>query len=321
MQPNQLPSNDPMPYQVPDYLQMGPAPGVPPSRSRKGLFIIGAVIALIVIGVAAALFVLSQSLTPEERFYAALKNSLQTSYVHKEVKIERTNPSLTTSISADSDFSNPDTPKSSLVYTYDGPKDAKDVTKTRLLAGQIVTIDSTHYAGKIMTAAASLSPYGLKLNEWSTGVRGKAWSAGNPDILGLYTDGNNSAGSFLVGDFSARGPDAIIELLRANNVYVIQSSGEKKVGDTTYTSYTIKEDYQKLSSLIGKLNADYGMKLVPSAITTTNISTVTISNETGMITEAVEDIKQGEFQARVQTAFSYPDNVMIKIPDGVKSTD
>ena len=300
---------------------MDPTLGARPSRSKKGLFIgLGAFAVLALVAVLGWLFFASQ-LSPEQRFYNALGELLRTDYIHKDVKITKTNPTRTTHIVVDSDLSNPDSPRSSLIYAYDAPKTTTDATQSRLLVGDLVTIDSAHFAGRVTSASEDILPYGLKQNQWYAGVRGKAWSSGNPDILGLYTDSNSSVGGAIIGDYLAKSPDTILELFRANNVYTIESSGEKTTDGDTYTSYTVKEDYQKLSSIIEKMNADFGMKLTLPTITTTNIVTVTISHKTGKITEIIEDIKQGDLQVRIQTALSYPESVSIKAPDDIKTVD
>jgi len=326
MQPNQQqsqsqntltePNSDSLPYKVPDYLHLDPMIGQPP-KSRKGLKIMISIAATIVLLVVAStwLWIVSHP-SPEQRLYSALGNLLRTNYVHREISVTKPDSKGFIKVVADSDFSIPDSPKSSLTYSYYGGKE----TQNKLVTGELVTVDSTYYTGRITTALVNL-PYDLKLNQWYTDTPSHLNPNYNPDIFGIYTDSNSSVGAVVIGNYSTKKPDGILERLRTGGVYMVESARTKSRSGEEYTEYVIKVDYKKLNDLVKKINSDLKMKLVPTTVVSTDVVEMLVSNKTGKITEIIENINQQNLQVRVQATFSYPENVSIKLPVGVKIGD
>lgn len=251
MQPNQQPaqqsqSPEALPYQVPDYLHMEPAGGnAIKSRRIRPPFKVTAIVAVILIVAASAyfLYLWQKQNSPEALFYKALERSLSISYISRSLDVKA--GSVSSTIKLKTDFSRPDSPKSDVLMDL-----------RRVEAGGRITDISTRtimsgingYEFSISSANPESTISGLTKNEWyrrSTNLGGVIdFYINESEPLSML---NMSQGLIVMGNFNNEQRKTLIESIKSNDTYHINSTESDENG--RLMKYSIKMDYAKINKL------------------------------------------------------------------------
>lgn len=248
MQPNQQDPNtqpevpqqpapappQPLPYGVPEYLDLGPIadPVVVAERKKKRRRITLIVVGLLVVAVGIGLlgYWLWQQNTPQERFYRALDSQMQVKYEARKVTVasKGVGNKATLKIDSQSDFSDVKEPKTSISFlTMNGAsKDAQ---------GKLVSIGIAERYG--LFSAENNPSRELKL---SKDVWYKAPDKGLVfdrifDTNRLAEQLNASVGLPITGNFDASSREKIINTLKSGQMYTVRNEKDEEQDVSVYT--------------------------------------------------------------------------------------
>ncbi len=324
MQPNQQdPSQQNLPpaepYNVPDYLHLDPISGQP-HKSKKKLKLIALLIlaTLILAGAGVGAFVWSMG-TPERRFYQALDNLMQTSYVNRQLNVKVNNASLI-SVGADSDFSTA-IPKSKINYHYTKPSaEGSGSTGQSEFEGDIIALSDQEFTARLTQAPAGSLPKNAQLDKWYKVSAPTSTTTTNSatvyDRLKLRGTLNTSYGLVVVGNINSDSRRQVLESIKSNNIYTIQESHSETLDGKQATVYSVGIDYQKLTDLNDKIATLLNINKSNLIYSKNDKITFWIDDTTNQLVKLKQETKQSNTQQTVaEETFSYPAKLTITAPE------
>lgn len=252
---NQPPQPAAMPYQVPDYLGLDPrivSPVRPKKNTRRIVLLAGLLLAvLIVAGVATWLMT---QMSPEQRFYKALENSMSVKYVTRAITSVSDDSSKKLIVKVESDFSNISSPMTRIAYEYSQAASAS--TAAFSLGADILHITRDERYARIKHAPVDFLGPSTKLNSWyKLPYSGSMYL----DPFKLDEAYGSSSAQVVYGNFTADKRQQALDLIRANKVYTIQEDKGGELEHKNAISYKVTVDRGGLNSLVQRLTASYGV--------------------------------------------------------------
>lgn len=232
---------------IPEYLHMDPI--VDPSigaKKAKRRFVVVLLVLSLLIALAATLYWLFVLNSPEQRFYKALENALQTSYVTRQYEIISKNGlgTETTNMKVDSDVSQPLAPKTNVIdYSY--AKTSQDGSTQRIKGKTTIVGDQQALAisEEATKTNTPLNVWNLKtLNNITDLSNGLAQVESMPVL-------NSSQGLIVTGNFSGDQRANLIAEIKSQAVYTIVSTKKEAENGGSRTVYTVHFDSDKLNQL------------------------------------------------------------------------
>lgn len=307
------------PFQTPDYLHLEPVV-MQTKKPKKKKFVIAA-ICLVVFGlIGGGLFYWqSQQLTPNERFYQSLGKLMETSYITRSYSSKINSPVEKTTISTvvDTDFSNPETPKSYIQRTYN--QNLKGAPQ-KSYNEESVVLDNSYYNILLKSGTPNVLNDGMKANQWyriplSPGNQEYSIDSMEPEQL------LNTPQSILpIGNVGVPLSNQLVNYIEQHNTYPIINIQNIVKNNERLTEYTVQIDSKKINDLDVKF-ADIlkAKQLYPmSANTSFKRLLIWTNNTTGMVVKIEYNNPDTVLTIQKTIDFSYPSKLAIPSPTNVE---
>lgn len=295
--------------------------GVPPAprKSRKGLLIIGgAVVTAIILAAAAGTYAwMQQQNDPQQRLYRALESHMKTSYIQQDyTELVAGSSIVAIHVNGTSDLSSPASPKSYIKYSR-----AVNKTGQVFSAGEQVALTEPEYFGKASKLYSSLGLTDSRgkptLDQWYRIDHSDDTADLTFDPIGLIGEVNTSTGDYLVGNFDNKARTELMNIIKTQNVYTINSSENTSVDGEAATKYSVTINSDQLSRLNDKAIELLGLtQKTPVKVEDGQTNTLWVSHKTGRImqtertTESQATNWDGSKIANTKTAkITYPTDV------------
>lgn len=214
-----------------------------------------------------------------------------------------------------SDFSDVNTPKSSIDYTYQLDNKG-DASKNRIIKGELVVLSTDRYYARL-DKVVQPEPLQAALNEWKQISRDSDASTYLYDRQALRVSVNNPLMQvFLAGSFKAYQSD-FINYIRKNNIYVLNSANEQEKDGSKYRVMKISIDHKKFSEFGRFVNDQTKQRFQTSGLSAVGSLELWIDNndQVAYFTENVTQTTDGlRINMRIDTKVSYPQDVSITEP-------
>jgi len=306
---------------IPEYLHMDPIVEQKHNGKKNSVIVVSIVtlLFLVVGGIIANWY--ADYISPQQTFYRALDNMLQTKYVAREFieEYRALQSKRNVALYAETDLSVPNSPKTSMKFSDETTKDSKTTTKT---TGKIIEIGNQR-----MTQLSSIFPLreDITLNQWSTRSLNLDAQEFNYDLaqVDMSASINNAQGVLAIGYFGDNQRKELIKFIQDNNVYTIESTRNDVIDNEKTYVYTIDIDREKLNKLNEKIAALIGVKR-KSVINTDALadSTLELSVQVGsskftkLMYTTGQDSDSTSFKKTIE--YSYPATLSITTPDKTK---
>lgn len=304
-------------FAVPDYLGLEPIKEAP----KKGRIFKRAVLFLtpifLVAGSGAAALLWWQQSDPEEIFYKALENSMQTKYVKREYNYQSAQPKSTLKIEAYTDLSDAARPKSKIAYSYNN-SDGGSNNNGEQYNGEIRVTNNTDFFASLSTVPAGTLPKDAVLGEIykiaNPDTSTETTTAATFDSLKLRYLVNTTYGTIPLGSFTQTQVNELLGVIIANDVYTLKSVTDEVLGAIRTKKYTVKINYPELTKTLQKiaelLNIDESNILFAGS---PDDITVWIDPTLSRIIKT--DQKSSNNQPRfVEIKYEYPENLSVEEP-------
>lgn len=260
-----------------------------PRKSHKGLLLIGGAVAVVILAATAGAYAwMQQQNDPQQRLYRALESHMETSYIQQDyTQLVTRTASATAHVNGTSDFTDPKSPKSYLNYSR-----TIDSSSEVAAAGELVIINKPEYFARA-SKLYSVSYGGVRNNP----VADQWYQIGAKDYLadlvldpmGLAGEVNISTGEYLVGNFNETTRSELMNFIKTQNVYTINSSEDVTVDGEKMTKYNLTINSDRVNELNDKavelLGLEKGTKKEIVKITDDQTNTLWVSRKTGRIAQ------------------------------------
>lgn len=251
--PSPIPAQ-PLPFQVPEYLDLGPIADpeaiVVKKRKKKLIYVLAASLLIAIVAVGGYFYLSAQQNAPEAKLYRALDNNLRLSFVSREVSAKSEN--LLVESSAESDFSKEGSPKTEISTRYLQRQDNGD---DRLVSDVKYSISSD---GSYVFSIQS-DPEGayrdLKMKQWysaqfpAVGRKDIQYDIGMREESPLFQ--STSQGLVITGKFSDDQRSKLMDYIKANDIYQITGTRAWEKDQRQLTGYAVSVNVDKLNQLNG----------------------------------------------------------------------
>lgn len=304
-----------MPYQVPDYLGLAPVvdPTLASRKKRKKLFIAATAIIVIVVLAVGGVLVSAylQQNDPQQRLYRALENAMSTSFVKRSYTITDTNPVKSSSVQAQTDFSDPANPKSTISASYkvtsSGEEQKTDVDE--------IIDGAANYYSRVKASSKKL-PANTSLNKWyqypirSVNNTSVSYDTNQDESR---VDINSSQGLMVMGNYTAAQRSQLMSTIQKNNIYTVKETVDKDQL-VQYTIILDKEGLNELNKQVVTILSLNQVKLTQSQTDNGKLSFV-IDKQSDRIVKIIYSLKRQDNSIYSKTiGFEYPSTVSVKEP-------
>ena len=339
MQPNQQDPNtqpgvpqspapapaQPLPYQVPEYLDLGPV--VDPIAAAQNKRKKNKMIALIVFAfvllcfMAGGVYWLLLKSTPEERFYGSLERQMQNKYVAEAYSMSNKDNSSSSKVKVVSDFSDTSAIKTSAVYELK----SKDTNFPRNRQIEEISTKQDIFFDRVITAddnlQEKLTSNKLEINRWyrtQTGDERKGLRL----AARIPVSQNSLPLLIITGNFSPAERSQMLGIIRSKTVYQVQGSRKEKLDGADMSVYTVTVNVNELLNIFKSLSVNERAKNPAELASVIDDSTkydFWFDSE-GTIKKILFDTKSGSTSPYVKRSvlFDYPTTANIKEPTDVK---
>lgn len=320
MQPNQ---QDPYqqqstpytpPTNVPEYLHLDPVQGPAPKRSLKKIILI-VLLAAVLVGLATAVALFVGQASPEQRFYSALENAMNTPYISRKISAVSDDAKTKLVAEVESDFSDVDRPKTKFSYTYTQPTTVTNLDEGSFTVRTNVSKpNASELYGKLAEAPADTLGKNIKLDQWyKLSISG--FRLFDPMNLGPVFD--SAVSQIPIGNFDATETKKLIEYINKEKIYTLKQSRSESLGGRDATLYTVTIDKQKLANLASVINSKYSEHQYGPLLNqvTDNTYEILIDNKTNQFMKiSYETRPTDEGSVKNVVEFEYVDSVMVEVP-------
>lgn len=303
--PNQTPQSSPGGgLNIPDYLRSEPQP----ARSNKAKGIIFVVISIIVLAmVAITVTYVSAWLQgePERKFYQALGNLMQTSYVARDYEFTRSDTDAVSTIKVQSDFSNVTKPKSAAKYDY-----AETAVGSGALRGEVVVLGGQDMYVRIQEAPIKK----LELDEWQ---KTSELSAGNLDYSELEFLINNPLDRLVTGNFSDDTKTKLLQIAEQKAIYNLKETTSVQLAGKSATLYKVeitRNNYVSFNNQAAELAGMESPYVSPYSKNNKLTFLLWVDDATETVARFVYEEKTEDVTAKTTIDYNYPGKVNIANP-------
>lgn len=308
MQPdnsNQEPQSQPSEgLNIPDYMRSDPQP----SRSNKTKGIIFVVISIIVLAmVAVSVTYVSAWLQgePERKFYQALGNLMQTSYVARDYEFTRSDTQAVSTIKSKSDFSNVAKPKSMAEYDY-----ANTAAGSGALRGELVALSDNDLYIRVQEAPIKK----LELDVWQ---KNSELTTSGLDYSELVFIVNNPLDRLVTGNFSDDTKTKLLQLAERKSIYNIKEDANVQLdgkGATLYEVEITRNNYVSFNNQAAQLAGIESPYISPYSKNNKIAFKLWVDNATETVARLAYEEKTGDVTAKTTIDYNYPGKVNIVNP-------
>lgn len=326
MQPEQQTQTPQTSSNIPDYLGMEPVAGIETAkRKRKKVFRLIAVAFVLVIVVfagATGTYLFVQQNSPEVRFYQALENSMQVSYVSREytIKTKKSDTITSNGIVADTDFSDPKSPKSHLKHELSQTQNSSE----RSFIGEDIILNDREYVSLAKSITPNTLPGNTELNQWYTysayaiGRESVEYSPDDESRLTL----NSAQGIIVMGNFSSAHRAQLMDTIQKHKVYLVLDGEPEDKNNKQLTRYTIQINHSALNELNKEVAdlLDIGrVHLISTSQSNDEEFKLWVDNTTGRFVKMTYTVGKNKDSLRSEKdiEFSYPATLSITKPPNV----
>ncbi len=339
MQPNQQDPNvqpevspqptqdtaQPLPYQVPEYLDLGPIidpVAVAQKRRKKNRILVAGTFVFIVLclGAVSVYWMLLKS-TPQERFYGSLERQMQSKYLSETYTMSDKDNTSSAKIKVFSDFSDTSAVKTSATYELkskdsDFPRNrqVEEVSVRQGIFFDRVTVADDNLKQKLVSNSLATNQwYQTQTGTERSGLRLAVRVPVSQDSLPILV---------AVGNFSVAERKQALEALRNAAVYQVKDLRKDKLDGVDMSVYTVIVDTSALLKIYAALSANEKAKN-PAELTSvidSNTKYVFWLDPSGLVKKITFEAKNGSVSVYKNRSivFDYPSIVDIKEPANIK---
>lgn len=330
MQPNQQnqdynqpqqPGN--LPYQVPDYLQLEPAPDLSAKRNRVKRVVIVLTIVLVVLAVGLLLYSWFKD-APERDMYTSIGRSMQAKYLKRTITQKYPSENRMSHVIAESDFTDLSSPKSIFQYSnsvtlQQGPnQDAKQF----VIKGNQVMINDQKLFEKIdsIDGLTTGKAGDLEIGKWFGVSSNNTRFATDAKFLKSYINSPLSFIPFGLTDGSKS--NDLLQKIKDDRVYRIISSGSGEINSKQFITYDIEFSPEALAKVYESLSGTVTKEQIDESVSSFKIYShikLWVDRDSNLIAKifASQQNDSGNEVSTYEVDYEYPNELTVAAPKNV----